>query len=380
MIYKDFQGIKLSALGLGAMRLPVIDGRADQIDEAAVEEMVAYAMEQGINYYDTAWGYHDEQSELVMGRVLKKYPRESFYLATKFPGYDPTNIPKGKEIFERQLEKCRVDYFDFYLFHNVNPVNIDPYLNDAENGLYSYLMEQKKNGRIRHLGFSVHGDYDCTKRFLEAYGKDLEFCQIQLNWIDYDYQEAKRKVELLNQYHIPIWVMEPLRGGRLAVLPEKYVEALKVMRPDETVPGWGFRFIQTIPNVGVTLSGMSNMEQLKANVEIFKKESPLTEAEWAALMDIAEDMKFDRTVPCTACRYCTSGCPQGLDIPAMISVYNDNALTGREIQIPEWLFGENVGDKGAGACIGCRSCEQVCPQEIKISELMKKMAGSIVPA
>ncbi|MCD8299819.1 MAG: aldo/keto reductase [Clostridiales bacterium] len=378
MIYKDFQGIRLSALGLGTMRLPVIDGNAGQIDETAVSEMVAYAMEHGINYYDTAWGYHDSQSETAMGRILKKYPRESFYLATKFPGYDPTNIPNGREIFERQLEKCQVDYFDFYLFHNVNSVNIDPYLNDEENGLYSYLTEQKKNGRIRHLGFSVHGDYDITKRFLGAYGKDMEFCQIQLNWMDYDYQEAKRKVELLTEYNIPIWVMEPLRGGRLAVLPEKYSQKLSILRPDESVPGWGFRFIQTIPGVGVTLSGMSDMEQIRANVEIFTKESPLTDTEWGALMEIAEDMKSDKTVPCTACRYCTSYCPKGLDIPGMIEVYNDNALTGREITIPEWIFGENVGEKGAGACIGCRSCEQVCPQEIKIPELMKKIAAAIV--
>ncbi len=270
MIYKTFQDIQLSALGFGMMRLPVIDEQAGHIDEEAVREMVAYAMEHGINYYDTAWGYHEEQSELVAGRVLKDYPRESFYLASKFPGYEPANISKGREIFERQLEKCQVDYFDFYLFHNVNGVNIDPYLDDEKNGLYSYLMEQKKNGRIRHLGFSVHGDYEITKRFLAAYGKDMEFGQIQLNWVDYDYQEARRKVELLDEYHIPIWVMEPLRGGRLASLPEKYTQQLQKMRPDETVPGWAFRFIQTIPHVVVTLSGMSDLEQMKQNIAIFE--------------------------------------------------------------------------------------------------------------
>ena len=215
MIYKDYQGIKLSALGMGTMRLPLIDGDDTKIDEAAAKEMTAYAMEKGINYYDTAWGYHGGNSELVMGRILKEYPRDSFYLATKFPGYDLSNMPKVKEIFEKQLEKCQVDYFDFYLFHNVCEMNIDEYLNE-KHGIYDYLMEQKKNGRIKHLGFSAHGSYDVMKRFLEKYGDAMEFGQIQLNYLDWTFQEAKEKVELLKEYHIPVWVMEPVRGGVLA--------------------------------------------------------------------------------------------------------------------------------------------------------------------
>ena len=206
MIYKDYQGIKLSALGMGTMRLPLIDGDDTKIDEAAAKEMTAYAMEKGINYYDTAWGYHGGNSELVMGRILKEYPRDSFYLATKFPGYDLSNMPKVKEIFEKQLEKCQVDYFDFYLFHNVCEMNIDEYLNE-KHGIYDYLMEQKKNGRIKHLGFSAHGSYDVMKRFLEKYGDAMEFGQIQLNYLDWTFQEAKEKVELLKEYHIPVWVM-----------------------------------------------------------------------------------------------------------------------------------------------------------------------------
>ena len=170
MIYRDFQDMKLSALGLGTMRLPVIDGDDAKIDEKAAAELIDYAMEQGINYYDTAWGYHNGNSELVVGRALKKHPREKFYLASKFPGYDLTNMHKVKEIFEKQLEKCQVEYFDFYLFHNVCEMNIDDYL-DEKHGIYDYLMEQKKNGRIRHLGFSAHGGLKVMKRFLEKYGK-----------------------------------------------------------------------------------------------------------------------------------------------------------------------------------------------------------------
>lgn len=184
MIYKSFQDKKLSGLGMGAMRLPVLEGDDARIDQTAVEEMVAYAMDHGVNYYDTAWGYHGGNSELAMGKALQKYPRESFYLADKFPGYDLANMTRVEEIFETQLKKCQVDYFDFYLFHNVCEMNIDAYLDDKTYGIFSYLMEQKEKGRIRHLGFSCHGAMPVLKRFLEAYGKHMEFCQLQLNYVD----------------------------------------------------------------------------------------------------------------------------------------------------------------------------------------------------
>ena len=217
MIYREFQGEKLSALGMGAMRLPVADGDDARIDEAAAAAMVDYAMAHGVNYYDTAWGYHNGNSELVMGRALARYPRESYFLADKFPGYDLSNMDKVGAIFEKQLEKCGVEYFDFYLFHNVCEMNIDAYL-DPKYGIFDYLTAQKKAGRIRHLGFSAHGSYAVMKRFLEAYGSEMEFCQIQLNYLDWRFQGAKEKVELLQAYNIPVWVMEPLRGGKLASL------------------------------------------------------------------------------------------------------------------------------------------------------------------
>ena len=289
MIYRDFQDLKLSGLGMGAMRLPVIDGDDSKIDTAAAEEMVAYAMEHGINYYDTAWGYHGGQSEIVMGNALKKYPRENFYLATKFPGYDLSNMDKVEEIFEEQLKKCQVEYFDFYLFHNVCEMNIDAYL-DEKYGIYDYLIEQKKNGRIRHLGFSAHGSYDVIKRFLDAYGKDMEFCQLQLNYLDWSFQDAKAKVELLKEHDIPVWVMEPLRGGKLASLSEENTKKLREMRPDEETPAWAFRFLQSLPEVKVVLSGMSNMEQLQANIRTYEEDKPLNEEEMKTLLGIADKM------------------------------------------------------------------------------------------
>lgn len=368
MIYKNFQNHKLSALGLGAMRLPVIGGDDSKIDETAAEKMVDYAMEHGINYYDTAWGYHGGQSELVIGRALNRYPRESYYLATKFPGYDLSNMDKVEEIFEKQLKKCGVEYFDFYLFHNVCEMNIDAYLDD-KYGIYRYLMKQKRAGRIRHLGFSAHGSYDVMKRFLEAYGEGMEFCQIQLNYLDWNFQDAKGKLELLAEHQLPVWVMEPLRGGKLAELSEEDAELLKNLRPDESVPAWAFRFLQSIPGVTMVLSGMSNSEQLRENIQTFEEEKPLNSKEMEKLLKIANNMVEKIALPCTACRYCVSHCPQGLDIPALLALYNEHCVTDGGFIAPMALSAIPE-EKRTGACIGCRSCEAVCPQQIKVSEAM----------
>ena len=375
MIYRDFQDLKLSMLGMGTMRLPVVDGDDTKIDEAAAAEMVAYAMEHGINYYDTAWGYHSGNSELVMGKILSGYPREKFYLATKFPGYDLSNMDKVEEIFEKQLEKCRVDYFDFYLFHNVCEMNIDAYLNE-KYGIYDYLVKQKENGRIRHLGFSAHGSYDVMKRFLDAYGDKMEFCQIQLNYLDWTFQDAKAKVELLKEHGIPVWVMEPLRGGRLASLPAEHEETLKALRPDENIPAWAFRFLQSIPGVTMILSGMSNYDQMKDNIHTFETDRPLDTKEMDALLAIADKMLSKRTLPCTACHYCTPHCPQELDIPSLLALYNEHIFTEGGFLAPMALSALPE-EKRPTACIGCRSCEAVCPQQIKISEAMADFAGKL---
>ena len=374
MVYRDFQGMQLSALGMGAMRLPTVNGNDAEIDGAAAEEMVAYAMEQGVNYYDTAWGYHDGNSELVMGKALAKYPRDSFYLATKFPGYDLSNMPKVKEIFEKQLEKCGVEYFDFYLFHNVCEMNIDAYL-DGKYGIFDYLMKQKENGRIRHLGFSIHGNMDVMRRFLDAYGEYMEFCQIQLNYIDWSFQDAKAKVDLLNERQIPIWVMEPLRGGKLADLPEPAAQRVKALRPDGGVPEMAFRFLQAVPGVTMVLSGMSDFNQLKDNIKTFETDSPLSAEEMEKLLAVADGM-LNGVLACTACHYCVSHCPKGLDIPALLKLYNEHSFTGGGFIAPMALKAVPE-EKHPSACIACRSCEAVCPQQLKISEAMKDFAAKL---
>ncbi len=375
MVMKEFQDKKLSALGMGAMRLPVVDGDDAKIDVEATKEMVAYAMGHGINYYDTAWGYHGGNSETVLGGALSGYPRESFYLADKFPGYDLSNMAKVEEIFEEQLKKCGVEYFDFYLFHNVCEMNIDAYLDDEKYGVFSYLLEQKKNGRIRHLGFSAHGSRDVMKRFLDAYGGDMEFCQIQLNYVDWAFQDAKAKVELLDESHIPVWVMEPLRGGRLAKLSEEGEKKLLALRPDEKVPAWAFRFLQSLPGVTVTLSGMSNFEQLKENIHTYETERALLAEEMDTLLMVARGM-LGGALPCTSCRYCVSHCPKGLDIPLLLWLYNEHAFTGGGFIAPMALMAQ-PGEKHPSACVGCRSCEKVCPQQIKISEAMADFAAKL---
>ncbi len=375
MIYKKFQNEQLSALGLGCMRFPVKNDNNAEIDMDKTREMVAYAMEQGINYYDTAWGYHGGQSELVMGEILKDYPRESFYLTSKFPGYDLNNIDKVEEIFEKQLEKCQVEYFDFYLFHNVCEMNVNEYI-DPKYGIFEYLMKQKKDGRIRHLGFSAHGNMDTLKKFLEAYGEHMEFCQLQINWLDWEFQNAKEKVALMDSYNIPVWVMEPVRGGSLAKLAPDYEAKLKALRPETTAPEWAFRFLQGIPSVTMTLSGMSNMEQIKENIATYSESKPLSEEELDTILGIAKEMTSKNTLKCTSCKYCTTHCPQELNIPWFIELYNEHIYSGGGFIAPMAMEALEE-DKLPSACLGCRACEAVCPQNIKISEMMADFAEKL---
>ena len=369
MIYKDFKGKRISLYGMGAMRLPVIDGDDSRIDEAATFEMVDYAMEHGVNYFDTAWGYHGGNSETVMGKALARHPRDSYYLADKFPGYDLSNMDKVRGIFEEQLRKCGVDHFDFYLIHNVCELNIDAYL-DPKHGIHDYLVEQKRNGRITHLGFSVHGSYDVMKRFLDAYGKDMEFCQVQLNYVDWGFQDAKAKVELLRSIGIPCWVMEPVRGGRLANLSEAEADVLKGMRPDEAPVAWAFRFLQSIPEVTIILSGASSMKQMRQNIAICEEDRPLDGKEMERLLALGRSMVDAKAAPCTACRYCLSHCPKGIDIPRMIELYNEHVFTGGGFIAPMALAAVPQ-DRQPSACIGCGKCAEVCPQQIDIPGIMK---------
>ena len=370
MIYTDFQDKKLSMLGFGTMRLPTLEGGA--IDETIVSEMVKCALNNGVNYFDTAYPYHGGMSEVVIGKALGAYPRDSYYLASKYPGHQIASSYDPAAIFEEQLKKCGVKYFDFYLLHNVYENSIQTYL-DPRWDIIGYFREQKRLGRIRHLGFSCHGRVENLREFLDAAGSDMEFCQIQLNWLDWSLQDAKAKVALLNERKIPVWVMEPVRGGRLCRLDEKEEAVLKAHSSDMSCAEWGFRFLQGIEGVKVVLSGMSDMLQMEENIRIFDERKPLSDAENGLLMLVAEGMK--KAVPCTSCRYCTDHCPMGLDIPLMMATLSELRFSP-VINIAMRLEGLPSG-KQASACIGCGACAQMCPQRIEIPLLMTELTETL---
>lgn len=371
MIYRDFNGQKVSQLAFGTMRLPVLNGDAENIDQDAVEKMVQLAFDGGVNYFDTAWGYHNGKSEVAIGKALRKYDRNSYFIADKFPGYDLGNINKVEEIFAQQLERTGLEYFDFYHIHNVHELNIDYYLNPKYR-IYDYLSKMKAEGKIKHLGFSTHANYDTFMRFLDKYGDTMEFCQIQLNYLDYDFQNAKLKVEELNRRGIPIMIMEPLRGGRLSNLSDAELEAVKKIRPEVTGTEMAFRWLQTVPGVLTVLSGMSNPEQMAENVATFQSDKPLNNDEWLAMKKLADSMVNPKIQPCTSCRYCASHCPNEIDIPLMISLYNEAMVTGADWR-QSMALNAIPKEKWPQECLECGSCVSVCPQNIEIPNVLKEL-------
>lgn len=370
MITNKIHDRELSLLGFGAMRLPLNEDGS--IDEKQVFEMVKYAGEHGVNYYDTAYPYHQGNSEVVMGKALKQFPRESYCLATKYPGHQIASSYNPTEIFEIQLKKCDVEYFDYYLLHNVYENSIQVYT-DSKWGIIDYFIKQKEMRRIRHLGFSCHGSTELLKEFLDGYGDKMEFCQIQLNYLDWTLQDAKAKYELLTERNIPVWVMEPVRGGKLAAVDKENEEKLKELRPDESVASWAFRWLQGLPNVKMVLSGMSSMEQMIDNVHTFEQENPLSEKEEETLMQLAETMKD--SLPCTGCRYCCDGCPKGIDIPKMIGYYNEMKVA------PSFNIGMSLDavdrEHLPSACIKCGKCKNSCPQNIDIPSTLEELSDMV---
>ena len=376
MIYRDYKGDRLSMMGFGAMRLPVIDGNDGKVDVSKAEALVDEAYRSGINYFDTAWGYHMGTSETVMGEALSRYPRDSYRLSTKFPGYDLSNFGKHEEIFAKQLEKCKVDYFDFYFLHNVCELNIDRYMDEEKYHTVSFFRRMKAEGKIKHLGFSCHGSLEVMKRFLEKYGEFMEFGMIQMNYLDYNFQGAKGKLDLLNSYRIPVWVMEPLRGGMLAKMAPADLERMRKTRPGIEPVELAFRFLQSLPGVTVILSGMTEMEQMREKLRIFEKDEPLSKEETDTLLDIAKGLINGKVAPCTACKYCLSHCPKELNIPVLLEKYNEDALTGGGFIAP-FAIKALPPEKRPSACIGCKSCEKVCPQQIRISEILKAFGSKM---
>jgi len=366
------------------MRLPE-DEKTGKIDFTKAEELFDYSMANGLNYFDTAFFYHAGESENVIGRALAKYPRETWYLADKFPGnfveykdgklyMDVTAMGMEKrtyntvqEIFEHQLKHSGVEYFDFYMLHNVTESTYDLYTND-ELGIVEYLVKEREAGRIKHLGFSSHGRYETIDKFLAKYDC-FEYVMIQLNYLDWTLQEAGKKYDVITKHNLPVFVMEPLRGGLLSAPGVDAEALLNATKPGKTPTSWSFRFIQSLPNVYVTISGMSTMEQLKENIETYTTDEVMSDVEKKVLAQVVDGMaKF---VPCTSCRYCCGICPQKLDIPMLIATYNeaDNS--------DSWYVNDLVStltdEEKPQACIACGVCNPLCPQNIDIPEILTKL-------
>lgn len=362
---KKYKNLDISVIGFGCMRLPQKDGEPD-IEKT--QEMVDYAMEHGINYYDTAWFYHGGKSELAVGEVMKKYSRDSYYLADKMP----LRILKDKSevipTFEEQLQKCRTDYFDFYLAHNINKRE---WTILKECNVYEQLLEKKQEGKIKYLGFSIHDTPELLEEVVSTYKWD--FVQLPINPIDWKTLDSKRQYEIATKAGLPVVVMNPLKGGQLSTLNEKAVELLKQANPEASPSSWSLRYSASLPNVFVVLSGMTELEHVVDNVKTFTNFKPLTEQEQKILSDAIAIYNSSGAISCTYCQYCT-GCPVGIDIPKNFLMYNQYKATDRKdrfITAYDSIKEENRADK----CINCGICKTKCPQKLDIPELLKDVAN-----
>jgi len=390
MNYTKFKGLDISRLGFGIMRLPLIepDGPpGGPIDEEQAIELIRHAYNKGVNYFDTAFFYHGGESERIIGEALKVFPRDTWYLADKMPGNfmeavdgklkvnmgpnadDAQIFNSPAEVFETQLKKCGVEYFDFYLLHNFAEVTIDLYT-DEKWGFIDYLIKEKKAGRIKHLGFSTHAGYECLEKILNMFDC-FEFVQIQHNYIDATLQDGEKKYNLITKHGLSVIIMEPVRGGKLANPGERATAILKAARPDASPASWAFRYLQSLPNAAVILSGMSTVEQVDENIETFSKDDPMTDADRAVINQVVESM--GDFIPCTSCRYCVSSCPRSLDIPMLLTAYNEAVI--EYSWLVEIMLKKAAEDGGPGACVNCGACKPLCPQNIDIPDVMGKFVA-----
>lgn len=367
MEYKAFKDIQLSRLGMGAMRLPAGDPKVpNSINWEEAHKVIDAAYESGITYFDTAYVYNAGESERCLGACMKKHPRDSFYLASKF-NYRAN--PNYKEVFETQLERLQTDRIDFYLLHCLLDSNIEDYLNC---GCIDYFLEQKKAGRIKYLGFSSHASTETLARF--AAHHDWDFAQIQLNYYDWNYSHTAEEYKILESHNIPIMVMEPVRGGRLASLTDGANEILKSARPDWSIPAWAMHFVKSLPQVQVVLSGMSTVAQVEDNVKTFSDGKGLSDEEQAVLDRAVKEFRSAVYVPCTGCRYCTDDCPMQINIPEFLKVLNSYKLNGKgALGAIDKI--ESVGKPTD--CIGCGTCATHCPQGIDIPSFIAELAEAM---
>ena len=365
MEYRDFKGEQVSRLGMGTMRMPREDDKdGAPIDYERAEAVIDCAYGSGITYFDTAWPYHEGTAEAFVGRALvARHPRESFKLATKF---NFRANPDFRYVFETQLERLQTDYIDFYLCHAVMDNSADSYLTC---GCIDYLCEQREKGRIRHLGFSSHAAPDTLRRFIAA--ADWEFVQIQLNYLDWKYSTTKEEHDIIAEAGLPIIVMEPVRGGRLASLTPRAEAMLREAHPTWSMASWAMRWVKSLPQVQTVLSGMTTIEQVLDNAATFSDEEPLSADDLELLAQARDAFHDELVVPCTSCRYCTETCPAGIDIPEVLRLYNKIKMGSQTSRAKiAALEGGHPED-----CIGCGLCLSQCPQGIDTPAIMEELAG-----
>ena len=368
MIYNSFNGDRLSRLGFGCMRFAT-DPVTGEINQAKVNAMFDLAMQGGVNYFDTAYPYLNGKSELAMAEALAKYPRDSYFIADKFPGHSLPGPIDNIALFHISLKKCNVDYFDYYLLHNVTESTVGIYESE-EYHIIPDIVRMKDEGKIRHLGFSCHGGVELLDDFLTRHEGVFEFVQIQCNYMDWTLQRAKEKYDVITKHGLGVWVMEPCRGGKLAVLPENAHSKLTEFSVASDA-SYAFRFLQDLPDVKMVLSGMNEVFQVEDNIKTFERHNPLSNDERNLLFEIAASMK--QGVPCTACRYCCSGCPLELDIPFFMECYNDNKFMPG---LTSSMRIDGLPDaKKPSVCIGCGQCAHACPQGIDCPSVISELAA-----
>lgn len=362
--YKD-SNLNISLLGFGCMRFPLVDN-SQEVDTEQVQQMFDYAISNGVNYFDTAWVYHDGKSEIITGNALKKYPRENFYLADKFPLWGLSSVEKAEDIFNEQLKKCQVEYFDFYLIHCLNS---DLYAICKKYNIYELLKKKKAEGKIKHLGFSFHDDPDMLQQIVDDY--EWDFAQIQLNYLDWDVCNAKRQYEILVKKNIPVIIMEPLRGGALATLNDSATTILKEANPEASIASWALRYAASLPDVLTVLSGMSSIEQVQDNVNTMTHFKSLTDEERNILEKALVEYRASGAIPCTGCKYCKD-CPKNVNIPSIFATYNQYQIS----KVPYAFFNSYVAlpeSEQAHNCVDCKLCMEHCPQKLDIPNLLKEV-------
>ncbi len=360
---------QMPKLGFGLMRLPEKDG---VIDHEHVCRMVDKYMAAGMNYFDTAYVYHGGKSEVAAREALvKRYPRDSFMIATKLPAWEIHKPEDVDRLFNEQLERAGVDYFDFYLLHSIEDgSNYDTYV---KYDCFSWGVKMKEAGKIRHFGFSFHGSPELLEEIVDAH-PEVEFVQIQYNYLDCTNPvvRSQRLYEILHERNIPIIVMEPVRGGMLANMAPEIEAKFKAARPDASVASWALRFVGSQPGVMTILSGMSNEEQMDDNIATFKDFEPISDSEFALVNEVTEEILSMPQIGCTACRYCCDGCPMKISIPDVFRTINTLRRYPDDWRSKNFYNGLVQRSGRASACIACGQCERVCPQHLPIIDLMKE--------